>query len=117
MPRKLRLDSDRMEPGIFSVNRTIREGMQLGRMWRNMVVKLPTPMAWAASTYSFSRRDRVWDRTTRAVPAQDTTVRARKMLTMPLPRVYMTTMASSSEGNAMVMSARRMMMKSTVLPR
>ena len=67
--------------------------------------------------YSISRRERVCERITRAVPAQETKVRARKMLTMPAPSVYMTTMARRSDGKAIVMSASRMMIKSAVLPR
>ena len=43
---------------------------QLGRMWRVMIRGPDAPTARAASTNSFSFRDRVWPRTTRAIHIQ-----------------------------------------------
>ena len=115
-PRKLKDASDKIADGIFKVNSTIRDGMQFGRMCRNMMTHFFTPMLRAASTYSFSFKERVWERTMRAVPAQFTRLNAMKILIRPPPMVYMTTIASSSDGNASITSARRMMMKSTLPP-
>ena len=52
----------------------------------------------------------------RAVPAQFTRLNAMKMLISPPPMVYMTTIASSKDGNASITSAKRMMIKSTLPP-
>ena len=76
-----------MAAGMLRVNSTIRDGRQLGRMWRNMIFHFFTPMERAASTYSASFRERVWERTIRAVPAQFTRIRAAKILTRPPPMV------------------------------
>ena len=116
MPRKLNEASDKMAAGIFKVNNTIREGRQLGKICRNIMVHFPTPMERAASTNSFSFRDNVWDRTILAVPAQFTRLKAMKMFTRPPPMVYMTTMARRREGKASITSARRMMIKSVFPP-
>ena len=70
MPKKLSELSDRMAEGTFRVNRTINEGMQLGRICLSMILPLLTPIERAASTYSLSFRLRVWLRTTRATLAQ-----------------------------------------------
>ena len=115
-PRKLKDASDRMAEGIFRVNSTIRDGRQLGRIWRNIMVHFFTPMERAASTYSFSFRERVWDRTIRAVLAQLTRLQAMKIFTSPPPMVYMTTIASSKDGKASITSASRMITKSVFPP-
>ena len=45
----------------------------------------------------------------RATPAQLTRVRAMNILIIPSPSVYIMTMASSMEGKASIISAKRMM--------
>ena len=109
--------SHMIAPGMSSVNSTIRFGRQLGRMCRNTILNRLTPMDRAASTNSFSFRDSVWARTTRAVPAQLMMDRAMNMLSSDAPSVYITTMANSSDGNASTTSARRMISSSATLPR
>ena len=116
MPRKLREASDKMADGIFNVNNTISDGRQLGRIWRNIIVHFFTPMDRAASTNSFSFKDKVWERTIRAVPAQFTRLKAIKILISPPPMVYITTMANNRDGKASITSARRMMIKSVLPP-
>ena len=109
MPKKLSELSDRMAEGTFRVNRTINEGMQLGRICLSMILPLLTPIERAASTYSLSFRLRVWLRTTRATLAQLVRESAINRLTVDWPRVYITTMASSRDGMDSIISARRMM--------
>ena len=59
IPKKLKDASDNMADGIFKVNSTIKDGRQLGRMCRNIMVHFFTPIDLAASTNSFSFKDNV----------------------------------------------------------
>ena len=61
-------------------------------------------------------KDKVWERTIRAVPAQFTRLKAIKILISPPPMVYMTTMANKRDGKASITSARRMIIKSVLPP-
>ena len=81
-----------------------------------MIVSREVPLARAASMNSFSFSARVCARTTRATPAQPTRASAMKMLKRFAPSVYITTMASSSDGKAIIMSASRMTTKSVRPP-
>jgi hypothetical protein len=65
---------------------------------------------------SFSLSASVCARTTRAVPAQLMMESAMKRFKSVPPRMYMTTIARSSDGNASTTSARRMMTPSTLPP-
>jgi len=55
-------------PGIANASETITGASELGNRWRNMIRRVGTPMARAASTNSFSLSDRTWPRISRGEP-------------------------------------------------
>ena len=69
-PRNERAASVRMARATMSVIVTAIGPTQLGRMCRKMILLSLAPAAFAASTNSFSRRDRKTPLTIRASPVQ-----------------------------------------------
>ena len=100
----------------MSVKSTISEGTQFGRICRSMIINFPTPMERAASTNSVSLSLSVSARTIRATLAQLTSAKARKILIIPSPRVYIITIARNIDGNASMTSAMRMITASVRPP-
>src|SRR5438045_1937585 len=69
-PRNDSVDSVMMAYPTTSVVLTAIGPTMFGRMWRVMIRKLDAPEAFAASTYSFSFRDKKSPRVTRAIVCQ-----------------------------------------------
>ncbi len=57
-PRKESADSARMAVAMSRVTLTMTGPMAFGSMWENMIRRFDAPAARAASTNSFSRKDR-----------------------------------------------------------
>ena len=79
-PRKDSAASVRIAVPTASVPLTMTGPSVFGRMCRNMIRASPAPDAFAASTYSFSRKERKTPRTTRAMPVQKKAARMIEML-------------------------------------
>ena len=69
-PRKERKLSVKMALGICSAVEMMTTEMQLGSRCFVMIHLPFAPVAWAASTYSCSRRERIWPRIRRAMLTQ-----------------------------------------------
>ena len=59
MPRKLSPDAERIALAIPKVAMTITGPMQLGRMWKNIILASPAPAALAANKWFFPKRQRL----------------------------------------------------------
>ena len=106
-----------MAEGILKVKSTTNVGMQFGNICLKIIVALLTPMLFAASTYSFFESDNVSERITLDVDAQFTKDNAINIFISPPPMVYITTIASKSDGNASIISASLIIAKSIFPPK
>ena len=103
-----------MAPAMASVACTIREEIELGRMWWTMIRQLLAPMARAASTNSCSRVDITAARTTRANFGVEDRPTASIRLNKLEPSAVTMHMASSIWGMAMNRSIQRIMILSSL---
>ena len=119
-PRKDSEVSSSTAPAIANVAFTTITPIVLGS--RCLKIRRPglAPMATAAATNSFSRRDRTSPRTRRARDVQDTrpstTASGRMPIFMPLA-IWPSTAASTSSGMTMIRSVRRISTESTQPPK
>ena len=69
-PRNETAVSVSIATATISVASTTMMPTRFGRMWRTMILKSETPVAFAACTYSWSRSERTCPRTSRAILGQ-----------------------------------------------
>ena len=105
-PRNERKLSVKMALGICRAVEMMMTEMQLGIRCFLMIQPAPAPVAWAARTYSCSRRERIWPRMRRAMEHQYSRAKmtnsemmlepmlARTVPSMTGPRVSRITLAS-----------------------
>src|ERR1043166_3330058 len=103
-------------PPMPSVAATITGAITLGSTWRAMMRTSDAPSARAAWTYSRPRVSNTWPRTMRAMPAQPTMPMTTNTTGSDGFIAAAMAIKSSSDGNASVTSATRMMMPSTQRP-
>ena len=82
-PMKESVPSASIALGMPNATATTTGPRAFGSRWRDMMRVAGAPMALAASTYSFSLRDRTWPRTRRAIPTQLTMAIPANMSTRP----------------------------------
>ena len=86
-------------------------------MSTNITRRAPDPIDHDASTYSFSRIDRAWPRTTRPIAAQEKNAITSMEMVRLDPNTDTRAMASSRYGNDSTMSMKRASTTSTTPPR
>jgi hypothetical protein len=103
--------------GTSSVASTSTGARRLGRISTNITRMAPDPTDNDASTYSFSRIERVWPRTTRPMAAQEKKAITSIEIVRLDPNTDTRAIASSRYGNDSTMSMKRASDRSTRPPR
>src|SRR5206468_5435492 len=103
-------------PPMPSVAATITGAITLGSRWRAMIRASDAPRARAACTYSRPRVSSTWPRTMRAIPAQPTIPMTTNTTGSDGFTAAAMAISSSSDGNASVTSATRMIRPSSQRP-
>src|SRR5471032_924515 len=111
-PRNDRLAAVMIEVPMRIVKYTTTDDMVPGRICRMIIVQSDAPMLRAASIYVSCLSISVLPRTSRANAGMLKMDTAQITLTMPLPRIATTPIASRMPGNANRTSATRMVMRS-----
>ena len=115
-PMKLRAASVKIAWGMPKVTATIIGVRALGSRCRKIIRPPEAPIVRAALTKSFSRKERIWARTSRLRVTQPTRPMAIKILKSPLPSMVIIRMTKSNVGNAYIMSTSRIITVSTLPP-